>query len=69
MIGALLGGALSLYLGETYNSFQGLYWLFWILNLPGIAIAMLFELIELFMDIMDAIFDSHHIKNKVGSNL
>ena len=68
MIGAL-GGALSLYLGETYNSFKGLYWVFWNLNLPGIAIAMLFELIELFMDIMDAIFDSHHNKKKVGSKI
>ena len=68
MIGAL-GGALSLYLGEAYNSFQGSYQVFWNLNLPGIAIAMLFELIELFMDIMDATFDSHHINNKVGSKL
>ena len=30
---------------------------------------MLFELIELFMDIMDAIFDSHRIEKKVGSKL
>ena len=37
------------------------------LNLSGIALALLFELLELFMDITDALFDSHLIKKHVGS--
>ena len=67
MVGAL-GGALSLYLGETYfHLYLKALKMFCISNLSGIALALLFELCEFFMDIIEAIFDSHLIKKQVAS--
>ena len=64
LVGAC-GGALSLYLGNTCPTETEAF-INTLLTLSGVALAMLFELFELILDLIENIYNARNInKNKI----